>query len=156
MTNAKRITRTYTQTLKGSPSEVFPLLCPVREYDWIQIWECEMIYSDSGVAEKNCIFKTNYHEDISERTWVVTIYEPNERIAFIVSSADNIIDFTITLINGKDGTTVAEWKQVVTALTPAGEEYINTLTPEKYEKEKIMLENMLNHYLTTGEMLKIK
>ena len=43
-------------TLSGSPEQVFPLLCPTREYDWIETWQCELIYSDSGFAEPGCIF----------------------------------------------------------------------------------------------------
>jgi hypothetical protein len=33
-----RVTHTYTQTLDGSPAEVLPLLCPVREADWVPGW----------------------------------------------------------------------------------------------------------------------
>jgi hypothetical protein len=32
------------------PDRVFPLLCPVRERDWLEGWEADMVYSASGVA----------------------------------------------------------------------------------------------------------
>lgn len=43
-----------------------------------------------------------------------------------------------------------------TALTPAGEEYMNGLIVVRYNHDKLVLENMLNHYLTTREMKKIR
>jgi len=55
---ARRVAHEYTQTNPASPEKVFPLLCPVREADWIPGWRYTLIYSDSGVAELGCIFTT--------------------------------------------------------------------------------------------------
>lgn len=41
---AKRITRTYGQTINASPEQVFPLICPVRETEWLDGWRYRMIY----------------------------------------------------------------------------------------------------------------
>jgi hypothetical protein len=48
---ADRIFRTNTIQVEAPPEKVFPLLCPVREYDWVEPWKCEMIYTDSGFVE---------------------------------------------------------------------------------------------------------
>lgn len=37
---------------------VFPLLCPVREREWLQGWDATMVCSESGVAEPGCVFTT--------------------------------------------------------------------------------------------------
>ena len=152
--NANRITRTYTQHLKGTPSQVFPLLCPVREYEWIEHWKCDLVFTESGVAEKDCIFKTDFHNDGPEKIWVVTTYIPNEKIEFIVTSPNQVIRFGITLISDNNGGTIAEWKQIVTALNESGEKYIAELTEEKYAEEKKNLEGILNYFLTTNKMYK--
>ena len=52
-----RITHEYTQTNAAPPSAVFPLLCPVRETDWVPGWQYRMIYSLSGM-EAGCVFAT--------------------------------------------------------------------------------------------------
>ena len=36
---AKKMTRRFTQQFVGTPERVFPLLCPTREYEWIEPWE---------------------------------------------------------------------------------------------------------------------
>ena len=64
----------YIQTNNGSCEEVFPLLCPVREADWIEGWEYEMIYSESGLAELNCVFQTPFDEH-QKTTWQITQYD---------------------------------------------------------------------------------
>jgi hypothetical protein len=53
-----RITHTYTQTLDGTPVEVLPLLCPVREVEWVPGWAPRLVLSASGVAEPDCVFTT--------------------------------------------------------------------------------------------------
>jgi hypothetical protein len=54
---------------------VFPLLCPVREYEWIEPWSCDMVFSESGLAENNAVFRTHFPAQGGEETWVVCRYE---------------------------------------------------------------------------------
>src|SRR2546427_13050450 len=43
MSSARRVTHEYTQTNDAPPEIVFPLLCPVREADWVPGWQYKMI-----------------------------------------------------------------------------------------------------------------
>ncbi|HEY3366337.1 MAG TPA: hypothetical protein VGK74_14880 [Symbiobacteriaceae bacterium] len=74
------IKSSFVQRFQAPPSTVFPLLCPVREYEWIEPWQCEMLHSESGIAEKNCVFRTR---GPSDDVWVINNYEPNTRIEFV-------------------------------------------------------------------------
>ncbi len=71
-----RVTRTYAQRLVAAPSAVFPLLCPVREADWIDGWDPDVVWSESGVAEPDCIFLTGVGAD--DAIWYVTRHEPGD------------------------------------------------------------------------------
>ena len=148
-----RTTKTCTQHLLASPDRVFPLLCPTREYEWIEPWKCRMVYSESGVAEQDCIFVTDFPNE-GEDVWVVSVYRPNEEIQFIRFNGMRVIRYSITLADNGDGTTTAEWKQVLTGLTEEGNRLVKGLTDEAYRQKILGLEQRLNHYLTTGEMLK--
>ena len=55
---AKRIVREYTMRIDASPDRVFPLLCPRREYEWIPDWKSDIVFSESGFAERDCVFTT--------------------------------------------------------------------------------------------------
>ena len=84
MTNfqAKRVAHQFTQTNVATPARVFPLLCPVREAEWVPGWQYRLIYSKSGVAEAGCVFITE--ENNRQTTWIVTEYDPATfRIAFV-------------------------------------------------------------------------
>ena len=50
--------KSYRQTINASPEIVFPLLCPVREVEWLDGWEYKMIYCVSGLIEKGAVFST--------------------------------------------------------------------------------------------------
>ncbi|MFZ0286284.1 MAG: hypothetical protein WAL32_13730 [Terriglobales bacterium] len=79
---AVRVTHQYTQTNSAPPEQVFPLLCPVRETEWVPGWQHTLIYSKSGVAEAGCVFITE--ENGREITWLITEYDPQTfRIAFV-------------------------------------------------------------------------
>lgn len=53
----RRVKHSFTQSLKGTPEQVFPLLCPVREADWIPGWTTDWVISESGVAEQTVFFR---------------------------------------------------------------------------------------------------
>ena len=48
-----RVVETHKEMIKGSPTKIFPLLCPVQEYKWIDNWDCEIIFSNSDGVENN-------------------------------------------------------------------------------------------------------
>ena len=53
-----RIKHSYTQNIQAPPSKVFPLLCPVREIEWVVGWNPLLVVSKSGFAELDCLFVT--------------------------------------------------------------------------------------------------
>lgn len=149
---ALRAVKTCTQHLLAPPDKVFPLLCPTREYDWIESWKCRMVHSQSGFAELDCIFVTDIPTE-GEDVWVVSVHRPNEEIQFVRSNGRRVIRYSITLTDNGDGTTTAEWRQVLTGLNEEGNRLVASVTDEAYQRRISVLERRLNHYLTTGEML---
>jgi hypothetical protein len=141
--------------LNGPPEEIFPLLCPVREYEWIESWKCDVVFSESGVAELDCVFRTHFADDGAEDTWVVCRYEPPVLIEFVRINPIRSLRFSISLEKDGDGTTKASWTQTFTGLSPEGNELIKRITDESYREKMSMRERQINHFLSTGEMLKL-
>src|SRR5215472_2179246 len=75
--------------VEAEPEAVFPLLCPVREYEWLDGWACEMVYSHSGFAEPGCVFRTLFGE--VPEVWHVNAYDPPRRIEYLVVAPDMLI-----------------------------------------------------------------
>jgi hypothetical protein len=139
--------------LAGTPDRVFPLLCPIREYDWIESWRCEMIYSDSGIAELDCIFRTSFPADGPPDTWTVSRYEPPNLIEFMRVNPLRCIRYMIALRQVRPQETESQWSQIITALSGAGNDLVQGLTDEAYAQKMSLLQRMLNHYLTAGSRL---
>jgi hypothetical protein len=104
----KRVAHEYKQHNVAPPEKVFPLLCPVREGDWLPGWEYRLTFSQSGVAEPGCVFTTP-NEDGTETTWVVTKYDPGPfSIAFTwVNPGRVAAQIMISLERNAQGTTDA-------------------------------------------------
>lgn len=151
---AKRAIKTYTMNLCAPPVDVFPLLCPVREYDWIEPWSCDMVFSADGVAEKNAVFTTDFPAQGGHEIWVVSRFEKDRAIEFIRLSPGlkvNRLDLALTAAG--EGTRL-EWTHTYTGLSEAGNQWIDEMTDDTFRTEKVAIETMLNHYLKTGMMLK--
>jgi hypothetical protein len=105
---AKRITRTYTQKILAPPEVVFPLLCPVRGADWLDGWDYELIYSESGYAEEGCVFKSR-HAGEPETLWLITKHDKeHHQIEFARITPDlKLGEVSIQLKDSWDGTTRA-------------------------------------------------
>src|SRR5262245_10938344 len=67
----------------AEPADVFPLLCPVREREWIDGWDADVLHAESGHAELGCVFVARLAGG-HEATYVVTRYEPPRAIAFAI------------------------------------------------------------------------
>lgn len=151
----KRLVKRFESPVAGSAKEIFPLLCPVLEYDWIEIWACEMIYSESGVAENNCVFTT----DLGGRgraVWVCTRHEPEGlAVEYLVTYPETHVERLEARVekNGPDACTV-HWKRTLTGLTDEGNGLVELYANEMLPKIQEALARSLDHYARTGRMLK--
>ncbi len=147
------LTCAHQFTVPATPERVFPLLCPVLEYRWIPHWRCELLHSASGVAEEDCVFRTDF-PDAGPMVWVVSRYEPPARIEFTCFVADSHVQrLKIALAPAADGATRLDWATRWLAVTPRGEAWIAARSPTDDAKKVDNLRRLLSHYLTTGRML---
>ena len=134
------------------PQRVFPELCPVREYDWIDGWAAEIVYTAGGEAELDCVFKTAFHDD-GDDVWVVSRYEPFERIEFVRVNARRSMRY-IVFLTAVDGGTRITWTQVITGLTEEGNVDITTKPLEDIHTAMVeRCGRMLSYYFETGKRL---
>jgi hypothetical protein len=148
--SGKRVIREYRTRLMTQPQQIFPLLCPVREYDWIPQWRCEMLYTQSGVAELGCVFQTDFGDKFGPEIWVVSHYQPDRKIAFVRTGSVRTTRYEVILIPD-DGATIIEWRQEITGLTPAGNVVVAEYSNEEFTTMMVSLNTMLAHYLEVAE-----
>lgn len=151
---AERVIKSYTMNLCAPPADVFPLLCPVREYEWIEPWSCDMVFSAGGLAENNAVFTTDFPAQGGHEIWVVSRFEKDRAIQFIrLSPGLKVNRLDIALAAAGEGSRL-EWTHTYTGLSEDGNQWIREMTDDTFRTEKVAIETMLNHYLKTGTMLK--
>jgi hypothetical protein len=149
-----RVRHSFTQRLLGSVEEVFPLLCPVREAEWIDGWEPEVVYSASGRAEEGCVFVTRDGGD--EAIWVVDVHDPEAGVLEMVKSTPGclVTRIRIEVENDGPGRSRALIAYEQTSLSPRGDGLVASYSREVYETFMRRWEARLNHFLTSGRMLR--
>jgi hypothetical protein len=133
-----------TMHVAAPPADVFPLLCPVRERDWIPGWDADVLHSRSGLAELGCVFVTRPGEG-RRLAWVVTRYEPPHAIAFAIFHRDVVETLLVELAPAENGTGLV-WSRAYTALEPSGNDWIEANVPAKVEARLAALEGLLRSY----------
>jgi len=148
-------TFTYTQLNIHSVEKVFPLLCPVREKDWLDGWDSKMIHSKSGLIEQGCIFTTAHHGEY-ETVWYVAIYDMEKHfIEFIrVTPQVNFVKITVLCKEVGVEQTEVQISYQYTGLNPEQNNYIETSLEQDFKSSMIWWEKAINYYLTHGKMLK--
>jgi hypothetical protein len=148
------IRREFTQELQGSAAQVFPLLCPVREVEWIQGWEPDVVYSRSGQAEEDCVFIT--WEGADEAIWVITSHDREAgHLEFVKTTPASLLTrIRIQLKDAGPGRCLAHVSYRHTSLSPRGDGLVAAFTQERWEGLMRRWEARLNHFLVTGRMLR--
>ena len=148
-----RAVRTYTQTLLAGPERVFPLLCPVREADWIDGWDPVAVWSHSGVTEPDCVFVMA--GDPHPAIWYVTRHEPERGFVEMLKIVPEVTACRLTIqLTAVPPGCEAEITYSHTSLGPEGDVFVTGFSEEFYLKFMRDWEARMNHYLGTGEALK--
>ncbi|HJN52005.1 MAG: hypothetical protein QGI68_12030 [Pseudomonadales bacterium] len=148
-----RVTRTFTQQLVAEPSQVFPLLCPVREADWLEDWDPLVVYCQSGVAEADCVFLTEAGS--TGAIWYINKHEPDNGLVEMIKITPDVTacKLTIQLQPAVAGST-ATVSYTHTSLGQEGDTFIASFTEEFYKEFMQDWERRINHYLRHGTVLR--
>lgn len=142
-----RVTHTYTQRLVAPPAAVFPLLCPVREADWIDGWNPLLVLSHSGLAEPDCVFVTDSRP--YDAVWFITRHEPERGFVEMIKVTPDVTACKLTIrVRAAEPGSEADVTYSHTSLGPQGDVFVASFTTEFYVQFMREWEERMNHYLT--------
>ena len=153
---AAATTRTYTQRIHASPERVFPLLCPVREAEWLDGWSCELLRSASGYAEEGCVFRTTSPGE-PETIWIVTRHESQAgRVEFARVTVGRVATRLCLQVEAAgQGESSVRVTYEFTSTSPEGERMVTERhSEEAFRKSMVWWERSMNHFLATGMILR--
>lgn len=149
----KRAGHTYTQSLVAPPDRVLPLLCPVREADWLAGWDPVFVLSGSGVAERDCVFLTA--DAAADAIWYITRHEPDAGLVEMIKVTPGVTACRLSMkVAAARGGSRAEITYLHTSLGPAGDKFVESFTAHAYLAFIRDWEARMNHYLQHGTILR--
>jgi hypothetical protein len=150
----RRVVRAYRQTIDAPPAAVFPLLCPVREAEWLDGWRFTMVYSASGLVEEGAVFTTSSDVD-ADTWWVVSRHDRDAGVVefcrFTPGSRTCLLKIAVSPFGAAQSHVDVSY--AYTSLTPAGDAFLAAWTPEVFLADMTFWERSMNHYLHTGQRL---
>lgn len=154
---AKRFTYRESVPLAAPADEAFPLLCPVREPEWLDGWSCDLLYTDSGVVEDGCVFIT--HAPGEDPTYfVTTVHDPaDRRVVFVrLTPGQKVILMELRVDPGDGGASRLTGAFTVTALAPDGNALVDELRATGGRALSLLTRKLaacLEHFVRTGTCL---
>ena len=148
-----RVTHTYTQHLVAPPAAVFPLLCPVREANWIDGWNPLLVLSHTGLAEPDCVFVTDSRP--YDAVWFITRHEPERGFVEMIKVTPDVTACKLTIqVRAAGAGSEADVTYSHTSLGPQGDLFVASFTAEFYVQFMREWEDRMNHYLAHGTVLR--
>jgi hypothetical protein len=156
--NGQRVVRSYTQTIHAGPETVFPLLCPVREMEWLADWKCRVIYAASGLAETNGVY-ASLHPGEPDTIWMITWRDERlhtvEFVYFVPGKRVTRLNIAVHPAKGKNSR--VEITYAYTGISEEGNREIGEhCTEEKFILQMKHWEDSMNHFLETGKQLPLR
>lgn len=146
----KRVSHTYTQKLAAPCDQVFPLLCPVRETEWLDGWDPVSVASRSGFAERDCVFVTE--AGTSQAVWYITRHEPAAGFVEMIKITPGVTACRLGIqVSPAPEGAQAQITYTHTSLGAEGDAFVDALTPDAYVKFMKSWESRMNHYLRHGQ-----
>jgi hypothetical protein len=153
MEKRKRLFLSYRHQFKSPCKEIFQLLCPVREDDWIPGWreQRRLVYSESGLAELGCVFITTGQPHLmGPATWVNNVYKPFEEIQYSAVNEHLVYQIGFELKSFDSGCDVVMTRRW-TALTQDAENFLGKMESAVLQKPPDLF-SLMDHFLATGKM----
>jgi len=159
---AIRVWAHYNIEIAAEADALFALACPKEELKWIDQWQYDMIYSDTGNNKNNCIFREKMSglfvlnsPDI-DTFWYTTLYDRQllqfHALLIYVNVAAGKFEFEVTNTDKKNPT--ADWRLMYTALNENGNRLADDALQDRMTAKLQFLGESAKYYLETGNMLK--
>lgn len=128
--------------------DVFPLLCPKREEEWIPGWECETIWSHSGYNEEGAIFRTTKPYG-TELYWNTLQYDIQGKVVDFLITAPHryMFRFKIDVAIDNDGLLTLSFSQTFTSVSEEGNDLLNQYKAEDFAGRLKNLGEFMNQYI---------
>lgn len=152
----RRLSLSYQYQFMYPCKEIFLLLCPVREDEWIPGWKEQrrLVYTESGFAELGCVFMTSGQSHLmGPATWVNNVYKPYEEIQYSAVNDHIVYQIEFQLKQLDSGCNVLMTRRW-TALTVDAENFLAKMENTVLHKPPDLF-SLMDHFLANEKRQQI-
>lgn len=155
MFQSKREHRYCKMYIHANREDVFPMLCPERELEYMSGWTYRWVYSNSGLMEKDCVFVTPQYG--TETTWILMDHDPENCSFQAVQFAKDLmaIQLRVRLNQIAKGETEIVAHYCLTALTETGNQAISMMSQERFDADLVTMQAELNDYFEKNAIIRV-
>lgn len=149
----ERISKTASFIVDERIENVFPLFGPIREKEWAEGWEPEIIFSTNNLVEEHMIFRTKVSSDEKYYTWVITQFDVSRHLVEYTVSTKNRIWFIRVQCQPSGESTKATVSYTYTGMNSEGNQLNRDALAKMYINDLKDWQEAINYYLHNGKML---
>ncbi|HSM08063.1 MAG TPA: SRPBCC family protein [Gemmatimonadota bacterium] len=130
------IERFTTMRVPVEPAEALPLFTPEGERAWVAGWDPEPVHAPGGsLSREGAVFRTTHGGE--ETVWLVQRVDASQGAADYVriTPGNRLGTVHVRCTDDGEGGSNVEVGYRLTALSPAGEEALDAITPEAFEAD---------------------
>ena len=152
---AQRVTRSAALTLPAPPERAFPLFGPIREAEWAEGWQPDLVYAASPLGDEPGAVFTTHHLNEPDTIWLVAQFDPKTcTIEYVrVTPGLRIARVTIICRPAPGGATHADVTYQFTALSEEGNHSVEEFSEAHYQHMMSAWQTAISHTLATGTRL---
>lgn len=131
-----RYSQKFLINIQAPSQEVFSYICETKDQSIYSSGKSEIVYSLSGLAEDNCIFKTVDSKTQTENLWLISSFDPDKEIQFVKQNEICVCLIKVTLSELQNSYSSVEVQYSITYLTKTNinEENIKTEVKEEINR----------------------
>ncbi|HOU85320.1 MAG TPA: hypothetical protein PLA54_07865 [Spirochaetota bacterium] len=157
--NGRRSAKKVTWSFDHDPEQIFLLLCPTKELDWIEGWENvhTLIYSDSGIAERSCVFTTDVPGE-GRSVWIASKYSlENKNVEYVkfLTDMDAVVHWEMTVVEKEAGKCSIVADYIITGLSDKGNGFVADFENKDMPALMDRLPKMIEYYMKTGKKMSL-
>jgi len=135
----------------GGYERVFPLFGPLREADWADGWDPQVVGAAPEPMRAGCVFRTRDAER-GASVWVLTDYDEDRGAVryVMVAPASHVARIAIDVRRRGTDATEAAVRYELTPLDPRGDDYVARMDDRRFAAWMDEWRAAIDHWLATS------
>ncbi len=152
---SERISKSSSFEVDGQITKVFPLFGPIREKEWAEGWDPEIVFGSADKIEEHFIFRTTAPTDERFYLWTISQLDREKYTIEYTVSTEHRIWFIRVACTSTGAKTVATVTYTYTGLDEKGNALNRAALEKMFSHDLKDWQQAINYYLQHNKQLTV-